>query len=327
MEYNRLVAYIYSYNSGLKNRNVGFARLEIRNDNIKMSINMKNAVAESYSIWNVCLFYRENDSICGIKLGEMIFDRDTEEFTYSGPALNIENSNKSFNDIRGIYMLSGNNKSYMFASEWDDLGFAPEKIVLQDRLGSSDVELRVAEQTVPYMAEVQNEYAAQDEPEMTDAAEMQDEPDISDIPGMQDEPEMPATPDENNMNSEPDETTELDRMWERISDRRERLFIFADDELYDVIEINPDDIDKMPNTNWHLRNNSFLNHGYFNFRHLIAGKMRTEDGTGYFIGVPGIYNRRERNLASMYGFNHFKFSMRSDMRLNQFGYWYREITD
>ncbi len=301
MEYNRLVAYIYSYNNGLKNRNVGFARLEIRNDNIKMSINMQNAVTESFSIWGVYLFYREDDNICGIKLGEMTFGDRAEGFTYNGSALNIEGSAKNFNDIRGIYMISGNSKSYMFASEWDDLGFAPEKIA-----EPSIVEFRVAEQMEPYMPETP------------------DVPEMSDVPEM---PDMPELHEDNNINNETDSSEELAKMWDLISDRRERLFIFADDELYDVIEINPDDIDKMPNTNWHLRNNSFVNHGYFNFRHLIAGKMRTDDGTGYFIGVPGIYSRRERNLASMYGFNRFKFSMRSDMRLNQFGYWYREITD
>lgn len=313
MEYNRLVAYIYSYNNGLKNRNVGFARVEIRNDNIKMSINMQNAVTESFSIWGVYLFYREDDNICGIKLGEMTFGDRAEGFTYNGSAVNIENTGKSFNDIRGIYMISGNNKSYMFASEWDDLGFAPEKIA-----EASIEQFRVAEQMEPYMPELP------DEPETPDETEL---PDETEMPYMPELPNEPQLPDDNNMNNEPDNSEELAKMWDLISDRRERLFIFADDELYDVIEINPDDIDKMPNTNWHLRNNSFVNHGYFNFRHLIAGKMRTDDGTGYFIGVPGIYNRRERNLASMYGFNRFKFSMRSDMRLNQFGYWYREITD
>lgn len=210
-------------------------------------------------------------------------------------------------------MISGNNKSYMFASEWDDLGFAPEKIA-----EASIEQFRVAEQMEPYMPELP------DEPETPDETEL---PDETEMPYMPELPNEPQLPDDNNMNNEPDNSEELAKMWDLISDRRERLFIFADDELYDVIEINPDDIDKMPNTNWHLRNNSFVNHGYFNFRHLIAGKMRTDDGTGYFIGVPGIYNRRERNLASMYGFNRFKFSMRSDMRLNQFGYWYREITD
>ena len=120
---------------------------------------------------------------------------------------------------------------------------------------------------------------------------------------------------------------QFSRMWELLSRDKEKQFIFADDELYDVVEITPDDIDKMPNTNWHLKNNSFVNHGYYNFRHLIAGKMYNDENNVYFIGVPGIYNRRERSIASMYGFNRFKFSMRSDMRLNQFGYWYREITD
>lgn len=306
MEYNRLVAYIYSYNSGLKNRNIGFARMEIRNDNIKMSINMRNAIVEGYSIWGVYLFYRDGDDVCGIKLGEMTLGGGASEFTYNGSALNIENSEKNFEDIRGLFLISGGNKSYVFASEWDDEGFAPERILLERR----KIELR--KEPVVNSVDIEGEEA---EYKVAEQIEM---------PEQLDEPEQP---EENIIYEEPDNSPELEQMWELISDRREKMYIFADDELYDVIEINPDDIDKMPNTNWHLRNNSFVNHGYFSFRHLIAGRNHADDGTGFFIGVPGIYNRRERNLASMYGFNRFKFSMRSDMRLNQFGYWYRDITD
>lgn len=306
MEYNRLVAYIYSYNSGLKNRNVGFARMEVRNDNIKMSINMQNAIVEGYSIWGVYLFYRDGEDVCGIKLGEMTLGGGTSDFTYNGSAINIESSKINFEDIRGLFFISGGNKNYVFASEWDDEGFAPEKILLERR------SVEPLKEPIVNTAVIET-----DEPEYKVAEQME----------MPEQSSKEELPEEDFIDEGQDNSPELEQMWELISDRREKLFIFADDELYDVIEINPDDIDKMPNTNWHLRNNSFVNHGYFNFRHLIAGRNHAEDGTGFFIGVPGIYNRRERNLASMYGFNRFKFSMRSDMRLNQFGYWYRDITD
>lgn len=102
-------------------------------------------------------------------------------------------------------------------------------------------------------------------------------------------------------------------------------FFLRIDELYDIIEITPDDIERLPDTNWGLKNNSFLNHGYFQFRHLILGKIYGGEPQRYFIGVPGIFARRDRNTAAMFGFNHFKFSMRSDVQLSQFGYWYRQL--
>lgn len=102
---------------------------------------------------------------------------------------------------------------------------------------------------------------------------------------------------------------------------RDRIFIFSDDDIYDCVEITPEDIKKLPSTNWGLINNSFLNHAYYAYRHLIFGRQ----DKGYIIGVPGFYTRRDKSMANMFGFMHFKFSMRSDIRLSQFGYWYRSI--
>ena len=304
MEYNRMVAYIYSYNNGLKNQSSGFARMEVRNDNIRLKINMKTSCMDGYAVWKVYLFFRKFNRICGISLGEMPLRGGMGEFTYTGNAADIERSRKSFDEICGIFIMSGKDRSFIFASEWDDLGFDTEAIGFED-----DREYKAAELPESEIYPADNE--TEDDMDMEADKEEQNY-------GMKDEYDKEY---------EEDADVRLQRMWELLSRDKEKLFIFADDELYDVVEINPDDIDKMPNTNWHLKNNSFVNHGYFNFRHLIAGKMHTGDGDAFFMGVPGIYSRRERAVAGMYGFNRFKFSMRSDMRLNQFGYWYREITD
>ena len=36
-----------------------------------------------------------------------------------------------------------------------------------------------------------------------------------------------------------------------------------------------------------LVHNSFLLHGYYNYRHLILGRIRQKDAWQYYIGVPG----------------------------------------
>ena len=75
-----------------------------------------------------------------------------------------------------------------------------------------------------------------------------------------------------------------------------------------------------------LVHNSFLLHGYYNFRHILFGRVRDNlDNTKYFVGVPGMYCNRERYMASMFGFNNFKKSHRSDYANPYFGYWYQEI--
>ena len=55
-----------------------------------------------------------------------------------------------------------------------------------------------------------------------------------------------------------------------------------------------------------LVHNSFLLHGYYNYRHLILGRIRQKDAWQYYIGVPGNFFEREKQVAVMFGFQSFE---------------------
>ena len=258
MEYNRLVAYIYSYIEGKKGANAGFARIEVRNERVKFKITMKNI----FSQLDVSLVYEESGQYKLIGIGKAQFRGDSGEFNYEGNCEDIEASGIGFDGIKGIFMSGEHPEKIFYASEWEEKGI------------SFPIELK--------------------------ASEVAEKEQLVEVPV--------------NM-----------KKWEEIIFDREKIYIFADDDFVDVVEIEPDDIEKMPNTNWHLLRNSFVKYGYQTFRHLIAGKINDNGKGRYFIGIPGIYNRRERTTAGLYGFTNFKFSMRSDIRLSQFGYWYKDI--
>lgn len=270
MEYNRMMAYIYSYDNGLKCRNTGFARIEVRGSTVRMHIGMKNAFTAYEGDWTVNFFYREDERIIGIELGKMHLSRGMGEFSYSSDVSDIEGKDIPFSKIKGLYISNGGDAK-VFASEWDDKGFHVSDIGAREKYKAAEA------------VEVIDEY-----------------PQIS---------------------YEEDIKNSIDEM----IDGGEKLLLFADDDLYDCVEIDKEDILKLPETNWSLKNNSFVNHGFYNFRHLIIGKTGIGNGCGYFIGVPGVYTRRDRTTASIFGFNNFKFSMRSDVRLSQFGYWYKML--
>lgn len=84
------------------------------------------------------------------------------------------------------------------------------------------------------------------------------------------------------------------------------------------IRIEPQDIGILPMESWFLASNSFLLHGYYNYNHLLLG-WRKEKPEAFVLGVPGIYDRRERVMAQMFGFEEF-------CQVNgSMGYWYRLI--
>ena len=83
-------------------------------------------------------------------------------------------------------------------------------------------------------------------------------------------------------------------------------------ELYEIgkhrvssIHIELRDIRELPKQYWNLGNNSFLLHGFFNYRYLLLGKKLENDKETVFIGVPGVYHNQERMIAALFGFPEF----------------------
>ncbi len=114
--------------------------------------------------------------------------------------------------------------------------------------------------------------------------------------------------------------------FQKLFVRADYIDAFDDDYFYDCIEVSPEKLKCLNQNEIDIAGNSFLLHGYYNFRHILFGRVRDNlDNTKYFIGVPGMYCNSERYMASMFGFNNFKKSHRSDYANPYFGYWYQEI--
>lgn len=73
------------------------------------------------------------------------------------------------------------------------------------------------------------------------------------------------------------------------------------------------DIRSLPKSNWHLCSNSFLIHGFFNYRYLILKTVPEGEKTSRYLGVPGIYEQPERMMAAMFGFPEFEPASTEDI--------------
>lgn len=99
------------------------------------------------------------------------------------------------------------------------------------------------------------------------------------------------------------------------------MYPFEDDEMVWCRQIAPEDFSTLPMSCWRLGSNSFVLHGYYNYRHLLYAS----DGVHFYIGVPGQYHRKEQYLAGRFGFPRFKATKRKRMTIGDFGYWLQEI--
>jgi len=102
-----------------------------------------------------------------------------------------------------------------------------------------------------------------------------------------------------------------------------------------AVQIELNDLRELPKRYWYLGNNSFLLHGFFNYHHLLFGKM---PDSKWFLGIPGIYERQERVMASVFGFPGFinvtdfaeekeETGGKQNARELQRGVWYQILED
>lgn len=127
------------------------------------------------------------------------------------------------------------------------------------------------------------------------------------------EPPVQTEPPENGA-----EPVMLDDKWEQLWEIYPHIAPFHDEREY--MSMGPGDFVILPGRYYKLVNNSFLLHGYYNYRHLIMSRVKERNNTKYYIGVPGNYYEREKKIAVMFGFESFECSA-EPAEEGDFGYY------
>lgn len=112
----------------------------------------------------------------------------------------------------------------------------------------------------------------------------------------------------------------LNDKWAQLCQTYPVVHPYEDEREY--ISIQPKDFVIMTGDYQHLANNSFLLHGFYNYRHLILG--REWQGDCFYLGVPGVYYEREKMVARMFGFEAFECSG-GRAEAGRFGYYLRKV--
>ncbi len=116
--------------------------------------------------------------------------------------------------------------------------------------------------------------------------------------------------------------------WEQILDTYDRIHPYGDSRVY--VKLAPKDFIILSSSCQHLVNNSFLLHGFYNYRYVILGKGENSlrelspENEEYFLGVPGVFYEREKMVALMFGFEAFECE-KGDPGPGDFGYYLRKV--
>ena len=413
-DYQRFVSYIYSYPGGVKDKNVGFAKVEVRSGEMRLNINLRGVYTDTPQMFGVHMLIDRDDAIPGryrlMKVGDCLVNNGMASYAGIFNAGNIENSGYTSSDICGIAVANKGDRYYMMFSMWEDYDINPDVIEFAgsgvrkyggnveiegeseddiDSSGSGEIrglgkgytegsegnkeddaggqdnrvsdgekgEVRYAEggegnkngNVVNYASGSQcnkgnydkrsgeDRYVGEREndrnggtrnrgEENTPDIHMQDRynEELQAMESEEDDTESCGCPNKVNEKTRQDACNE--RLYKKLYSKADYVDAFDDDYFYDCIEVTPQMLSRLPLKDKEIINNSFLIHGYYNFHHLLFGRVcDNENNTNYFIGVPGMYCNRERYMASMFGVSNFKKSHRSDYNNPYFGYWYQEI--
>ena len=388
-DYKRLVSYIYAYPGGVRDKNVGFAKAEVRNGQFKLTVSVKGVYTDTPELFGVYVMVDGKKHQPGgftlLKTGTVMVNQGIGQYQDLFNPMNINQSGYTFEDISGIALARENEDFYRMFSLWEDcilntedITFAqPEAAAASNPVVQADSEeVSVKEQvnrTTGQEAERKSaemsgnvresetvrrnaEDVSENEVEEAAVTSKPATPESAQSAGRQADLQqetaqmkaqqvraMEAVQELLFRNTNPQGTmpqnTKLQHTtpqnakpqeempaFEKVFINRDFIDAFEDDYFYDCVEMTPELLKQLPIEDDAVVNNSFLVHGYYNFKHILFGKVcENDNNTRYFIGVPGMYCNRERFMASMFGFCNFKKSHRSDYSNPYFGYWYQEI--
>ena len=289
-EYRRFVAYIYEYQKGKKSSNCGFVRVESRGEVCRMEFHIQCPGLISGIGCKIYGFVRNRGLMDGSLLGECTTETDPE---CMGTAEII------LKKTAGLILLTENEG--FFGTEWDDQPIRPENFRAVDK----PVEKQLPDEEKQRSDESQNSNQNNDQNE-ENPVENEQKTDQLEQPVSSYQKELHAQ----SLEAQPEILPGTP--WDA----------FSDGELTDCRKITPDELHCMGRRFCMLKNNRFLQYGYYNFGHLLLCRNRRGQ---YILGVPGGYDQQERFMAGMFGFPYFKESSQISLPGRKGGYWYRSV--
>ena len=334
----RFVTYIYAYEEEKKGSNVGFARIEIRGQDARIEIHLRGVYAASAAC-RVYLFQREAaggkeaTGVTGVLVGEMKLTNGSGDGAVVLKGGRVGASPYGITEMEGLFFVIGEERILM--SRWRE--GAPFKVGLSGfrEWQPEETKEKTAEKGLAAETAAQNEVreAAAVQPEqnsrMAAKGMAQDVPSGSGMETAAAGEEMEAI-----------HATELpmrnlfpeydwNAVWEELCREHKPVALFEEWDMQ-CIQLELKDLRSLPKKYWYLGNNSFLLHGFFNYRYLVLGRTAEER---WFLGVPGVYQRQERVMAAIFGFPEFFAAGPGGERregrepVNHFGCWVRYIEE
>ena len=283
--YRRFVAYVYEYLKGKKENNCGFIKVEEREQQCRIELHLHCPGLPADLPCKIYGFVRKDGLMNGILLEILNTRPDAIEGFIETDSASMNASGISLDQLNGMLFLTESGS--FLGTQWDDLPIRPEDFR----------EIKPDHQSEPNIATAEQ------------SEEQSEEPSESPIVLTQQSTEQAIS----SQWAVPQESTVSTSGFFRTLYRRL---------AYQCLENPANDLRHFPSQHNSLRNNRFIQYGFYNFGHLLLGITCQEQ---YILGVPGCYNQQESFMAGIFGFSYFRESSQIQLPHSKGGYWYRSV--
>lgn len=304
MFYDRQVKYFDYLIKKERCGNAGFVKLEVRGEVCNIHININGLEkTDSFPTKVYIASGEEERELCDLELNQGKGAKQLVGLL----ADNLAGTGISYQELEAFHV---------FLSSERELGAVLEKKVGQ--VNCSKELTAAAQERMQNSVEKQDERESIVETAVTENAELQNA--IIDNIAEEETKEAEQVKQE----PEPAEKKVLlhDEKWKQLWEIYPHIRPFRDGREY--LSVGPGDFVVLPEKYYRVVNNSFLLHGYYNYKHLVLKKVEYRGEARYYIGVPGNFYDREKQVAVMFGFESFE-SLDEAAAMGEFGYYLMRI--
>lgn len=321
--YQKEIIYMGLFRDDIKERNAGYLKVDKRENTYRLELQVKNipgAVTGNFPIRLQSETGWQEAALLGVKEGNGKWNGNID-----GPVMRAEVILSDTTKIKGESKLAAagelteepRERTAQIIKEPEKLsdgsGQPPAK---QERaIEKQEQPIEKQEQPVEKQEQLIEKQERSIEKQEQPAGKQMQPPVKQERPKPITEPVMQA--ESLGESRKPEHTPLYENKWEQLLITYEQIHPYGDNRIY--VKLAPKDFIILRENYQHLVNNSFLLHGFYNYRYLILGKEKD-----FYLGVPGVYYEREKMVALMFGFEAFECEG-GQAEEGKFGYYLRKV--
>ena len=298
-DYQRILSYLYRYEKSEKKECFGFIKTEQKSGTLKLTIQIDDERLLQGVELKLAFYEKQGEGWQVWQIDTVIAQEHKEELSLLYPANRLPNGFR-IKEQSGVLLFYQD--SFYYGSVW--IGEEIPAEVLEP------LRWHKVEDTVKSEPETEQESKAEETALQEDVEEESEAEEAALQEDVEEERE-----------SEEAFVDDFEKMW--INSIKEKPIVnnIFNTAFYEGCKISTAQLEQFGEEADSLKSNQFLLKGYERYKHLLAGKVRYAGEERYCIGVPGIYENREKYMADIYQFPVFLSLTENRMKTGSFGYW------